>query len=261
MPYYRSYRTRAPYRRKPARRFVRSNRSTLARKPSRPTYTRRYRKRSLKVSTFRPKWTNPIRQTSLVKFRYEDTDFPITLTTLGGYYDFHVFSVNSVYDPDQTGVGVQPYGWDQYTPDLFDHYQVYASKITVNFVVSMEDDETQVQTPKIRCWLIPFRLNALGTADPADWAQLPFRKCIDFGTAEGSRSHRLTNYITMKQLYPDRPSNDADFTGAYNGNPACQAFWHVLFDTQTLSLERAVQFDVRITYYTRLTRESYTNES
>lgn len=43
---------------------------------------------------------------------------------------FHFFRANSIYDPDQTGVGHQPRGFDQIMP-MYTHFTVIKSKITL----------------------------------------------------------------------------------------------------------------------------------
>jgi len=47
--------------------------------------------------------------------------------------DDYAFRCNSIFDPDQTGVGHQPYGHDQYQL-IYNHYKVLKSKITVTFI-------------------------------------------------------------------------------------------------------------------------------
>lgn len=54
----------------------------------------------------------------------------------------HQFRANSIYDPDYTGVGHQPYGRDQWVA-FYNHYTVLGSKITVHF------SATTTSTPTI----------------------------------------------------------------------------------------------------------------
>lgn len=64
------------------------------------------------------------------KLRYAET-FTIDPEALG-FAGTHVFSHNGIYDPNITGVGHQPRGFDQIMP-MYDHYTVIGSKITVTF--------------------------------------------------------------------------------------------------------------------------------
>ncbi|AYP28840.1 MAG: putative capsid protein [Circoviridae sp.] len=51
---------------------------------------------------------------------------------LGGTADGHVFSANGLYDPDITGTGHQPGGFDQLMA-MYDQYTVIGAKISVDF--------------------------------------------------------------------------------------------------------------------------------
>lgn len=64
------------------------------------------------------------------KLRYVET-FTIDPPTAGlpGTY---VFSANGLYDPNITGVGHQPRGFDQIMA-LYDHYYTHSAKITVDY--------------------------------------------------------------------------------------------------------------------------------
>ncbi len=45
----------------------------------------------------------------------------------------YFFSANGMYDPDITGTGHQPLGFDQWLPVFYNHYMVYRSQIKVTF--------------------------------------------------------------------------------------------------------------------------------
>lgn len=62
---------------------------------------------------------------------YYDDNF--TLTGISGVMATHVFSANGLYDPDFTGSGHQPIGFDQIISS-YNHYSVIRSKITIGFV-------------------------------------------------------------------------------------------------------------------------------
>lgn len=62
-----------------------------------------------------------------VKLRYVQT---FTLNPVAGGIAVQAFRANSLYDPDQTGVGHQPSNYDRLT-DIYDRYTVLGSKCTV----------------------------------------------------------------------------------------------------------------------------------
>lgn len=91
----------------------------------------------------RPRWTlGPMRSLSVGRMYA----LPRTLRTTMRYYEYsaalnpgaggvadqYVFSANGLYDPNITGVGHQPAGFDQLM-SFYDHFTVVSSKITVDF--------------------------------------------------------------------------------------------------------------------------------
>lgn len=57
-----------------------------------------------------------------------------TLTSSSGLLGTWVYRANSVYDPNYTGTGHQPMGFDQWSI-LYNHYTVVGAKITVQMMV------------------------------------------------------------------------------------------------------------------------------
>lgn len=118
----------------------------------------------------------PIFNTAVRKrLTYFDT---ATLTVTSGVMASYVFSVNGLYDPNITGTGHQPAGFDQMMV-FFDHYVVTNAKATVNWLnqsnvasaqIALSLNSTNVPTSDytilsesgfvVRDWL-----NILGTND------------------------------------------------------------------------------------------------
>lgn len=71
-------------------------------------------------------------KSKLVKFKYFDT---VTLdpSAVPNTPAKYVFRGNDLYDPDYTGTGHQPMGFDQWM-GWYDHFVVISSKITVTFM-------------------------------------------------------------------------------------------------------------------------------
>ena len=99
------------------------------------------RRSKLPLNGFPDKWVG----------RLKYSDF-ITLdsTALGSAVPtYHTFRANSLFDPDKTGQGHQPRGFDQLAA-IYDHYCVIGSKITVHF----ENDVDNLQTAGQYCFLM-----------------------------------------------------------------------------------------------------------
>lgn len=80
------------------------------------------------VSTFNPSRT-PWATRAVTQIQYTD-EFDINLTN--GVLSTYVFNANGLYDPDQTGGGHQPLGFDQYAV-MYNRYRVLKVGYNVNF--------------------------------------------------------------------------------------------------------------------------------
>lgn len=73
---------------------------------------------------------NVVPASKLVKMKYVQH---ISLNASAGGSARNIFRANSCFDPDQTGTGHQPLGFDQWSI-FYDHYTVVGSKCTVQFM-------------------------------------------------------------------------------------------------------------------------------
>uniref|UniRef100_UPI004048E6F8 hypothetical protein n=1 Tax=Algoriphagus sp. TaxID=1872435 RepID=UPI004048E6F8 len=73
------------------------------------------------------KYRDPFPAVEKYQLRYCDT---IAINAPIGAAASYLFRANSIYDPDQTGTGHQPYGHDQLN-EIYNHYCVDSSTITV----------------------------------------------------------------------------------------------------------------------------------
>lgn len=79
------------------------------------------KKRMLNVN----KALTPFSQRFITKMKYSDT-FTLQLSNNGTYY----FNLNSVFDPNRTGIGHQPYGYDQLAA-LYNRYRVISCSYNI----------------------------------------------------------------------------------------------------------------------------------
>lgn len=78
-----------------------------------------------------------------VRLKYVDT---ILLTSNVGAPSSHTFRMNSLFDPDLTGTGHQPYGFDQWSP-LYTTYTVVGAKLRADWSPVSQSDITAVRGP------------------------------------------------------------------------------------------------------------------
>lgn len=74
----------------------------------------------------------PLGSRVTAQHRYVETDVELN-PGLGGTISSFLFAANGLYDPNITGVGHQPLGFDE-MGNLFQHYTVTKASITVTFV-------------------------------------------------------------------------------------------------------------------------------
>ncbi len=105
--------------------------------PRSKTYGKGYRKRKGKArkpkskSMFAKSSPLPLGKSFRFKTRYCDKNIQVN-PGAGGVPSTHVFSLNGLYDPDITGIGHQPLGFDQLMV-MYDHYTVVSARARVTF--------------------------------------------------------------------------------------------------------------------------------
>lgn len=98
--------------------------------PPKKTYRRRRRRRRRKNNYNQVVIGRaPVPRSTMVKFKYCDN---ASLDTVAGGPAVHLWSANSLYDPNTTATGHQPLGFDQWTT-FYDHYTVVGAKIIAQF--------------------------------------------------------------------------------------------------------------------------------
>lgn len=117
------------------RTYKRRTRGSGGRARSRAGYGRkRARAAAISRRRYRRRYAIPQRavtpKTKLAKLKYTQL---VTLNPGPGAIANHLFCCNGAYDPDVTGTGHQPLGFDQYMV-WYDHYTVIGAKITVTGV-------------------------------------------------------------------------------------------------------------------------------
>lgn len=153
---------------------------------------------------------------------------------LAGIPATQVFSANGLYDPDITGVGHQPRGFDQIM-QLYDHYNVNFSKIRVTFMASSNQAGT--------CCGI----SLIDDPSPeADMIQgMENRICSYKGLAFGNGAVDVFLRFNSKQYFDIK---DRQLYGSVSGNPNDQAYF-VVFVQPTYSVDLgAVDYLVEIDY-------------
>ena len=94
---------------------------------------RRWRQGKLKFRNLVPSFGTGIPESIVMKMKYTAVLSYNSITTSPFY---HFFKINDLYDPDQTGVGHQPYYFDQIS-NLWARYTVYGCKMDIRTVATV----------------------------------------------------------------------------------------------------------------------------
>lgn len=159
--------------------------------------------------------------------------------TAGGY----VFSGNSIFDPDVTGSGNQPIGFDEWSA-FYTTYRVLASK----FIVQARSNLT---TNMSALTIIP-KDNATVELDYQDVAAEPYAKTRFLPNQGAGYPTKLQNYCTTRKIkgLTSKQVADASYSAAVTGNPAERWYWHLYVDDITSgAVNQSVYCFVKIVYY------------
>lgn len=180
-----------------------------------------------------------------VKLRYREN---LAFTqTLGSLAD-NVYRGNSLNDPDLTGTGGQPIGFDQWAA-FYSSYTVLGSKIEVT---AMNSDSTSV-IPNTRFGITPTLFSTqFGTTDQERAEELPYAiaRSNQMGAAGVGQGY-LKQYMSTAKIWGVvRPSIQIEdgYSALTNASPTDQWFWHVWNYVPSANTQ-SLQMIVKITYF------------
>lgn len=157
---------------------------------------------------------------------------------VAGVPGVYVFSANGLFDPDITGVGHQPRGFDQIMA-LYDHYVVIAVKVKFEMAPA-----SSTASNVARCGItlkdsstVFTNANNYMEAGYTIWSLASVG-----GTSEGVKFEKA--YNPNKFLGRSKPLADAELKGSASANPTEQAFLH-LWTAPVQSLD-AGPFDCQV---------------
>lgn len=164
----------------------------------------------------------PDRYTCVVKYAQEFDLEPATATGS----DVHVFRANSLYDPDKTGGGHQPYGFDQLCL-MFNHFVVVGAQITVQALTNGINN------------IVPCAWGISLTADGESMDTLSLSWLLETEQTKGTRitgpvaqntskwaSTQKKNF-SLKKFFNKKSAEGAEFQCTSSTNPTEGAFFEV----------------------------------
>lgn len=175
-----------------------------------------------------------------ITFKYTDID---NLTPVAGAADVMIFSCNGLFDPNISGIGHQPRGWDQMMA-LYDHYCVLKANISIICAV----------VPATEPQFVSIALRDKASPAYAGYADILEDRFVKHGVvAEGSPLTLSYTIDVGKFLGIKNPVNEKDLWGDIGNNPTEQCYFHVsAFNMNGGSPSTGVQITYVVKYDTML---------
>lgn len=182
-------------------------------------------------------------QSMTVKMRYCQN---VILTGNAGAIGENLFSTNSIYDPDVSGVGHQPYGHDEWST-FMTYYTVRRSWISVDF-------NSTAEVPAV-AFILRTDSTAAGGSSASRYTEAPGCVYSSMAGDQGGPS-KLTlknNYNMARDTGNGAGSNDDAFKGQFGASPPDQQYWRVGVQAIDASSTVSIPCYVTITYECELT--------
>lgn len=186
-----------------------------------PTRRARKGKQPRKVSVV-PKVIDAQQPSLMVRFKYSNF---VTLTEVSGAGAMTSWRVNSLYDPDLTGLGKQPVGYDQYTA-IFNRYRVTHCTYKITWINALGNTEVGNRVARVGLYLSPTNSVA---SDPEAWANQFGAHTKLLGPSTGNQGTvSISGTVDFAKTFGIKPQEltDLDYSATFNASPARVAYMH-----------------------------------
>lgn len=181
-----------------------------------------------------------------VRLKYNE----VLSRTAAGAADFYQFSVNDLYDPNITGTGTQPSGFDQLGA-LYNRWRVLASSIRIRLINNDADDGIRLSVVPINGTTTHYTSGYNGSI------RNPLSKQCFAGQSTGNNIGQVRNYINLKKLtgdkgymYDDRYAGGQAATSPnYDNPPGIVCAWNIDVTSGAVTSGITYSMDVEIQYY------------
>lgn len=171
----------------------------------------------------------------------------LDLSSTGGAEN--AFRLNSLFDPDFTGVGTQPVGFDQWS-GLYNRYRVHSCKVHVEFISSGT-------TLGAICG-VSIRRDSTVSNQYQDLVGEPYTVWTGVGSAQAGPGCIHTG-ASVREIYGIGNSSfmDEDYSASISGSPSRIVYGHVWANTWTqtaeaVAMRAAVHLIYDVEFYERV---------
>lgn len=241
-----------PYYRK-RKRFSRMSYARRFRRLYKRYYGMRKRRRGLLNGSSRVRQISPITADRLyVKLKY-NFNKGITAGAVNTYY--LVFRGNSCYDPDYSGAGTQPSGYDQYS-NFYQYCVPLASKCSVRLLDGQDSSCIQ--------WGLYPNMSTTSNPNTYTLSEIPYVRTKTGAIYDSKNVNKmvyLKNYMSTAKMYCVSRSEVKDndlYSHSTATNPTNSWYWILQGTTfgGVVPSNFNFQYDITITYYVMFKRRS-----
>lgn len=168
----------------------------------------------------------------------------VSLTSTAGAITSQLFSGNGLYDPDVSGTGSQPEGFDQMMA-LYGRYRVYSSKIKVDFINVGSTNATSA----FEICIVPVPGNATGFTTMDDAKAAPYAK---YGVYNIWNLQRISHYIGTEKIYglhKNAVEIETTYAGTSASSPTLEWTWQIYVQSADRSSTATCYTYTTIEYY------------
>lgn len=153
----------------------------------------------------------------------------------------HQFRMNSIYDPDYTGIGSNALGWSEMN-GLYQQYKVLGCKYRACFNNSLGTNQSY------KCVIFP----SMSTSIPSttEIAGCLPKAHVGFGTNTGGDNQvKLSGYHTIRSVAGE-PITDDNYSSLMGANPADVAYLTVITSNSPTGATSII-YDIKLTLYVK----------
>lgn len=158
----------------------------------------------------------------------------------------HTFSSNGLFDPNITGVGHQPRGFDQLMAAYL-KYTVLGSKITITQTNYVANPGYVYLTHSSSTNPLSTESNDNSAFESAFLVKKPVL-CAD--TTGGQRKFRTSGQVALKKYFKTNIMDEDDYSGDASNNPNDQGYWGLYVQNTNGNDPDTLTFSVQIEYIT-----------
>lgn len=211
-----------------------------------------YRRRRSARGRYLRKMTTKVFKTPLISDRiFVKLQYSEIVLISGAVTSEYVYRGNSVFDPNFTGVGAQPTGFDQWA-SLYENYRVHGSSPVMR-VANLGTVATAITaTPSV---------SSSGASTYLDTISTPFSRNRLIGPATGMGIGTVKNFMKTVKMVGEKIFNNDNYAAGVTGNPTSSWFWILGFFSMDGATNMNISVEIKITYYTEFFKRKQLDQS